>query len=89
MKGITRLVDKASRSILDEAFWQWSAEMPRPRRGPLPARPRQDAEALYFPACISRIMGALPDEQQETSCLSQRFRYRPLSAGICSCMEPS
>ncbi len=25
------------------------------------------SEAVYFPACISRIMGALPDEQQETS----------------------
>lgn len=67
IKGITRLIDKASRSILDEAFWQWSAEMPRPRRGPLPARPREDATAFYFPACISRILGALPGEQQETS----------------------
>lgn len=67
MQGVTRLLDKASRSVIDEAFWQWSAEMPRPRRGALPVRPRQNAEAVYFPACISRIMGALPGERQETS----------------------
>ena len=67
MQGITRLLDKASRSVMDEAFWQWSAEMPRPRSGALPVRPRLHAEAVYFPACISRIMGALPGEQQETS----------------------
>jgi D-lactate dehydrogenase len=67
MKGITRLLDKLSRIMIDEPFWQWSAEMPRPRRGELPVRARQNAEAVYFPACISRIMGALPGEQQETS----------------------
>jgi D-lactate dehydrogenase len=52
---------------MDEAFWQWCAEMPRPRRGALPNRPSKAAEAVYFPACISRIMGALPGEPQETS----------------------
>jgi D-lactate dehydrogenase len=67
MQGITRLLDKASRGAMDEAFWQWCAEMPRPRRGKLPVRPRQGAEAVYFPACISRMMGALPGEQQETT----------------------
>jgi D-lactate dehydrogenase len=67
MRGITMLLDKASRSVMDEPFWQWSAEMPRPRRGALPVRSQQNVEAVYFPACISRIMGALPGEQQETS----------------------
>lgn len=67
MQGVTQLLDKASRGLMDEAFWQWSAEMPRPRRGKLPARPRANADAVYFPACISRIMGALPGESQETS----------------------
>jgi D-lactate dehydrogenase len=52
---------------MDEAFWQWCAEMPRPRRGALPVRAKQGAEAVYFPACISRMMGALPGEQQETT----------------------
>jgi len=67
MRGITGILDKVTRGTMDEAFWQWCAEMPRPRRGSLPKRPRQDAEAVYFPACISRMMGALPGEQQETT----------------------
>lgn len=67
MKGITRLLDKVSRKTIDEPFWQWSAEMPRPRRGALPVRAQHNAEAVYFPTCISRIMGALPGEQQESN----------------------
>jgi D-lactate dehydrogenase len=67
MRGITRILDKASRAWMDEAFWQWCAEMPRPRRGSVPVHPIAEADAVYFPACISRIMGALPGEQQETS----------------------
>ena len=68
MRGITRLLDRASRSLMDEPFWQWSAEMPSSaaRCRCLSAR-RQNADAVYFPACISRIMGALPGEQREIS----------------------
>jgi D-lactate dehydrogenase len=65
--SVTRLLDRASRTVLGEAFWQWSAEMPLPRKGALPVRPQADAEAVYFPTCISRTMGALPGEAQETS----------------------
>ena len=67
MRGVTRLLNKVTRATMDEAFWQWSAEMPRPRRGALPKRENANAEAVYFPACISRIMGALPGESQDTS----------------------
>ena len=67
MRGITQTLDKITRGVMDEAFWQWSAEMPRPRKGALPKRPKETADAVYFPACISRIMGALPGEQQETT----------------------
>ena len=67
MRAITRLLDKATRKLMDEPFWQWSAEMPRPRRGTLPVRTPPKPDAVYFPACISRIMGALPGEQQQTS----------------------
>jgi D-lactate dehydrogenase len=67
MRGVTRLLDRATRRIIDEPFWQWSAEMPRARRGVLPVRAKTDAEAVYFPACISRMMGALPGEQREIS----------------------
>jgi D-lactate dehydrogenase len=67
MRGITCLLDKASRSVMDEPFWQWSSQMPRARRGALPVRTPPEADAVYFPACISRIMGALPGEQREIS----------------------
>ena len=67
MIGVTRLLNKATRRVMDEPFWQWSAEMPRARRGALPVRAQADADAVYFPACISRIMGALPGEQREIS----------------------
>jgi D-lactate dehydrogenase len=67
MRGITRLLDRISRAIIDEPFWQWSAEMPGARRGRLPVRTPPAADAVYFPACISRIMGALPGEQQQVS----------------------
>jgi D-lactate dehydrogenase len=67
MNGITRMIDKTSRRVMDEPFWQWDADMPHPRRGALPVRVSIDADAVYFPACISRIMGPLPGEQQETS----------------------
>jgi len=72
MRGITRLLDKFSHRTIGEPFWQWSAEMPRPRRGKLPVRARQNAEAVYFPSCISRIMGS----KKPVSC---RHFFRSLS----------
>jgi D-lactate dehydrogenase len=65
--GITRILNHASRRLIDEPFWQWSAEMPEPRRGALPVRSQRNADAVYFPVCLSRIMGALPGEQKQTS----------------------
>jgi D-lactate dehydrogenase len=67
MRGITWTLNKVTRFTMDEAFWQWCKEMPKPRRGAIPVRPSHDAQAVYFPACISRIMGALPGEQEQTS----------------------
>ncbi|HVJ06757.1 MAG TPA: FAD-binding and (Fe-S)-binding domain-containing protein [Acidisarcina sp.] len=67
MVAITRTLNRVTRAWMDEPFWQWSKEMPHPRRGPLPVTPRQGARAVYFPACISRIMGALPGESDDTT----------------------
>lgn len=67
MNGITRGIDNASRKLMDEPFWQWDANMPRPRRETLPKRLNRDMDAVYFPACISRIMGPLPGEPEEGS----------------------
>ena len=67
MRAVTGMLNTVSRKLVDEPFWQWSAEMPRARRGALPIRTQTSAGAVYFPACISRIMGALPGEQREIS----------------------
>jgi D-lactate dehydrogenase len=67
MGGITAWMDRLSRKLLDAPFWHWSYPMPRPRRGPLPTTPGLEADAVYYPACISRIMGALPGESEEVT----------------------
>jgi len=45
----------------------WTAEMPHATRGGIPRTSRQSAQAVYFPACISRTMGHLPGESSELS----------------------
>ena len=50
-----------------EPLAQWISPMPRPRRGSLPTTSQQGADAIYYPSCITRIMGALPGESEETS----------------------
>jgi D-lactate dehydrogenase len=41
--------------------------MPRPAKGKLPVTSPRDAQAIYFPACISRTMGHLPGENADLS----------------------
>jgi D-lactate dehydrogenase len=62
MKAITKLLSKAAGT----ATHQWSAEMPKAARA-LPRTRREGAQAIYFPACISRMMGHLPGEPTELS----------------------
>jgi D-lactate dehydrogenase len=49
------------------ASHQWSPEMPKPAKAPLPVTSMEDAQAIYFPACLSRMMGHLPGEPEEMS----------------------
>ncbi len=49
------------------ASHQWSPEMPRAAKAPLPVTSLEGAQAIYFPACISRMMGHLPGESEELS----------------------
>jgi D-lactate dehydrogenase len=49
------------------ASHQWSPEMPKPAKAPLPRTSPDGAQAIYFPACISRMMGHLPGEPDELS----------------------
>jgi len=58
MIAVTRLL----RAVAGQATHQWSREMPRPAKARLPVTRADGAEAIYFPACISRMMGALPGE---------------------------
>ncbi|MBK8598336.1 MAG: FAD-binding oxidoreductase [Holophagales bacterium] len=63
MAGVTRAI----RAVVGQPFPQWSAEMPHAAKGARPATSKDGATAVYFPACISRTMGALPGEPDETS----------------------
>jgi D-lactate dehydrogenase len=74
MTGITKLIDRLTRKSLDEPFWQWAYPMPRPRRGSLPSQAPPEADAVYFPSCISRIMGALPGEPKDASNMQALLR---------------
>ena len=48
---------------------EWSPEMPKAAKAPLPRTSLEGAQAIYFPACISRMMGHLPGEPTELSLL--------------------
>ena len=61
MTGITR----ALRAVVGQLLPQWSREMPRPALGRRPATKRAGARAVYFPSCISRVMGHLPEEPDD------------------------
>jgi D-lactate dehydrogenase len=63
MAALTRLL----RAAAGTATHQWSQEMPRPAKAKLPATAAEGAQAVYFPACISRLMGALPGEPADLS----------------------
>jgi D-lactate dehydrogenase len=53
---------KGIRAIAGHDFPLWSAGMPRAAKAAQPATSKAGAAAVYFPACLSRTMGALPGE---------------------------
>jgi D-lactate dehydrogenase len=55
------------RGMTGQALPLWSKEMPRPRKGALPVTTAAGAAAVYFPTCVSRVMGALPGEPDEVT----------------------
>ncbi len=77
MTGITR----GMRAILRRPFPQWSREMPRAVRGRRPATEKAGAQAVYFPSCISRVMGHLPGEPDALS-LMEAFITVAQRAGV-------
>ena len=62
MKAITGVM----RSLTGGTIPRWSPDVPRAAK-PLPAAKRAGAQAVYFPSCISRVMGAIGDESADLS----------------------
>jgi D-lactate dehydrogenase len=63
MTGITRGI----RGILGRPFPLWTPDVPQPATVHRPATERAGAQAIYFPSCISRVMGRLPGEPDDAS----------------------
>jgi D-lactate dehydrogenase len=63
MVAVTRIL----RKLVRRPFPQWSAEMPYPAPTRRPRTAKEGARAVYFPSCLSRVMGSLPGEPDEIS----------------------
>ena len=66
VKGV-QAITRAMRKVIGPNMPVWSAGMPYATKGGIPFTGRPGAEAVYFPACISRAMGSLPGESSEMS----------------------
>jgi D-lactate dehydrogenase len=62
MRRLTRTLQRFAGDSLAE----WMPDTPH-AAGPVPKTQRAGAQAIYFPACISRVMGRLPGEPEERS----------------------
>jgi D-lactate dehydrogenase len=85
MIKLTQAFDALSGRVAGEAFWKWCAEMPHPRKGPLPSETAPTPDAVYFPICISRIMGALPGESDKVTAMMRFWESldAPAFASLC------
>jgi len=77
--GTMVAITRAIRSFAGE-FPLWSADVPLPA-GPRPAMDPAGAQAIYFPTCISRVLGRLPGETTEQS-LMEVFVTLARRAGV-------
>jgi D-lactate dehydrogenase len=62
MRSLTRVMKRFAGGNLSE----WMPDTPY-AAGPIPKTQRSGAQAVYFPACISRVMGRLPGEPEDFS----------------------
>jgi len=72
-------ITRAMRSLSRE-FPLWSSDIPT-AAGPLPATDRSEAQIIYFPTCISRVLGRLPGETTQQS-LMECFVTLARRAGV-------
>jgi D-lactate dehydrogenase len=63
MTALTRAI----RAVVRRPVPLWSRDMPCAAPANRPATEKAGAQAVYFPSCISRVMGRLPDEVDEMS----------------------
>jgi D-lactate dehydrogenase len=66
IKGM-QMITRAMRKVIGANMPVWNDGMPHATQGGIPATERAAAKAVYFPACISRVMGRLPGERSELS----------------------
>jgi D-lactate dehydrogenase len=66
LRGI-QAITQAMRKVIGPNMPVWTDGMPYASKGGVPATNRFAAQAVYFPACISRVMGRLPGEPSDQS----------------------
>ena len=64
--GGMRALTRAMKSIAGDSVSEWAPDTPY-ATGPVPRTRRSGAQAVYFAACISRVMGRLPGEPKGPS----------------------
>jgi len=62
MRSLTR----AMKRVFGDAVLEWTPEIPH-AAGAIPLTKKAGAQAVYFPSCISRVMGRLPGEPEDAS----------------------
>jgi D-lactate dehydrogenase len=62
MRSLTRGMQR----VFGENLSEWTPDTPYPA-GPVPRTQKSRAKAIYFPSCISRVMGRLPGEPNDRS----------------------
>jgi D-lactate dehydrogenase len=65
--GTMVALTRAIRAAVRRPIPIWSRDMPHAARARRPATEKAGAQAVYFPSCISRVMGHLPGEPVEMS----------------------
>jgi D-lactate dehydrogenase len=64
--GGMRRLTRALKHFVGDNLAEWMPDTPH-AAGPVPKTKRDGAQAIYFPACISRVMGRLPGEPEDRS----------------------
>ena len=61
-----RALTRAMKRVFSETVTEWMPDTPH-AAGPIPKTSKARAQAVYFPSCISRVMGRLPGEAEDRS----------------------